>query len=298
MARGFNAVYLVGTLTKKPELRYTAGGLAILELNVAGSDHVVGDDGQERQLAWYHRVSVFAKQAEYLVDQLEQGSPVFVDGRLSYRSWEDNNTGQRRSSLDVKGIRVDVLGYGPRGNEPTVADSIGQPRLLNALNEAMVIGNLTRDSELRYTPSGVAVTRLSLAVNEQYRDRSGNQQENVHYVDIQVWRSLAESCADLKKGDPLMAKGRLVNDSWTDQEGNKRYATRIEGSRIEFLTRGPSGGGTATRSAASVAAAPVVATSAPTAAPSAPVASAQPSQSLDIDEDFNAEFPPEEELPF
>lgn len=292
MARGFNAVYLVGTLTKKPELRYTAGGLAILELNVAGSDHVIGDDGQERQLAWYHRVSVFAKQAEYLVDQLEQGSPVFVDGRLSYRSWEDNTTGQRRSSLDVKGIRVDVLGYGPRGNEATVADSMGQPRLLNALNEAMVIGNLTRDSELRYTPSGVAVTRLSLAVNEQYRDRSGSQQENVHYVDIQVWRDLAESCADLKKGDPLMAKGRLVNDSWTDQEGNKRYATRIEGSRIEFLTRGPGGGGTETRSAAPAAA------SASKAVASAPVASAQPSQSLDIDEDFNAEFPPEEELPF
>lgn len=294
MARGFNAVYLVGTLTRKPELRYTPGGLAILELNVAGNDHVVGDDGQARELAWYHRVSVFAKQAEYLVDQLEQGSAVFVDGRINYRSWDDATTGQRRSAVDIKGIRVDVLTYGPRTGEATVSDSQGQPRLVNALNEAMVIGNLTRDADLRYTPSGVAVTRLSLAVNEQYRDRSGNQQENVHYIDIQVWRDLAESCGALTKGAPLMVAGRLVNDSWTDQEGNKRYATRIEGLRIEFLTRGPAGGGSTTHLTQ-----PKQTQAMPSAAAHAPSnAQASQGQSLDIDESFNAEFPPEEELPF
>lgn len=271
MAKGLNTIFLVGTLTQAPELRYTPGGLAILEMNLGGNDHVIGDDGQPRDLAWYHRVTVFGAAAESLANQLEFGSPVFVEGALNYRSW-DGPDGNRRSALDVKAIRVEVLTFGPRKGETTVTDTKGQHRIKNALNEVMLIGNLTRDAELRYTPSGSAVARFSVAVNERFRDRSGADQERTHYVDVNVWRELAEACAELQKGDPVFVIGRLVNDSWTDQEGNRRYTTRVEGSRVEFLTRGPSMGGAVTRSAPQ---------------------SAQVSQ-LDIDE----EFPPEEDLPF
>lgn len=274
MARGLNSIYLVGTLTQAPELRYTPGGLAILELNLGGNDHVIGDDGQARDLAWYHRATVFAAAAEALANQLEAGTPVFVEGALNYRSWESQD-GQRRSSLDVKALRVEVLGFGPRKGETTVTDSRGQHRIKDALNEVLLIGNLTRDAELRYTPSGSAVTRFSVAVNERFRDRSGAEQERTHYVDVNVWRELAEACGELAKGDPVFVIGRLVNDNWTDQEGNKRYTTRVEGSRVEFLTRGPGMGGAGTRPESSKP------------------RSAQASR-LDIDE----EFPPEEDLPF
>lgn len=276
MARGLNSIQLAGTLTQAPELRYTPGGLAILELNLGGNDHVLGDDGQMRDLAWYHRVTVFGNVAENLANSLQAGSPVFVDGALSYRSWESQD-GQRRSSLDVKALRVEEMSFGTRKGETTVTDTKGQHRLKFALNEVKLIGNLTRDAELRYTPSGSAVTRFSIAVNERFRDRSGADQEKTHYVDVNVWRDLAEGTAELAKGDPVFVVGRLVNDSWTDQEGNRRYTTRVEGSRVEFLTRGPSTGGAGPR---------------PAQAASAPQ-SAQTSQ-LDIDE----EFPPEEELPF
>ena len=285
MARGLNNIYLAGTLTQDPELRYTPGGLAILELNLGGNDHVLGDDGQERDLAWYHRVTVFGNAAENLANQLNAGSPVLVEGRLDYRSWE-NQEGQRRSALDVKATRVEVIGFGVRKGETTVVDVKGQHRLKNAMNEVTIIGNLTRDAELRYTPSGSAVTRFSVAVNERYKDRSGNDQERTHYVDVNVWRELAEACGELAKGDPVFVIGRLVNDSWTDQEGNRRYTTRIEGSRVEFLTRGPGGGGAGTRSQQPPA-------SQQTAAQPVAAQSAQTSQ-LDIDE----EFPPEEDLPF
>ena len=278
MARGLNNIFLAGTLTQDPELRYTPGGLAILELSLAGNDHVIGDDDQQRELAWYHRVTVFGAQAESLANQLQAGAPVFVEGRLEYRTWE-NQEGQRRSTIDVRGFRVELLEFGPRvagsgGGEATVTDARGQHRLRDAVNQVMIIGNLTRDAELRYTPSGSAVTRFSVAVNERYRDRSGNDQEKTHYIDVNVWRDLAEAAGELKKGDPVFVVGRLVNDSWTDKEGNRRYTTRIEGSRVEFLTRGPGAGGAGTR-----------------AQPQA--ARAQASQ-LDIDE----EFPPEEDLPF
>jgi single-strand DNA-binding protein len=277
MARGLNNVYLVGTLTQAPELRYTPGGLAILELNLAGNDHVVGDDGQPRELAWYHRVTVFGAQGESLANQLEEGTPVYAEGRLNYRSWEAPD-GQKRSSLDVNAQRVEVLAFGGRGDEPTVTDARGQHRLRDALNQVMLIGNLTRDAELRYTPNGSAVTRFSLAVNERFRDKSGTDQERTHYIDVNVWRELAEASSTLAKGDPVFVIGRLVNDSWTDKDGNKRFTTRIEGSRVEHLTRGPGSGGAGTR---------------PPRQPSAAAATAQTRQ-LDIDE----EFPPEEELPF
>ena len=232
MARGLNNVYLVGTLTQAPELRYTPAGLAILELNVAGNDHVIGDDGQPRELAWYHRVTVFGAQGESFANQLEAGSPVFVEGRLNYRSWEAPD-GQKRAS-----------------------------------------------------PNGGAVTRFSIAVNERFRDRSGADQERTHYIDVNVWRELAESSATLAKGDPVFVTGRLVNDSWTDRDGNKRFTTRIEGSRVEHLTRGPGAGGAGARPTTSPRA----------AAPAAATAGAQSTQTrqLDIDE----EFPPEEDLPF
>jgi len=298
MARGFNSVILVGCLTKKAELKYTPSGLAILDLNVAGNDRIIGDDSQVRDIAWYHRVSVLGKQAEYLADQLEQGTMVFIDGRVNYRAWEQE--GQKRSAVDVKGIRVEVLTPGIRKENPTVADSLGQPRLTNALNQVTVVGNLTRDAEMRYTPNGNAVTRIGIAVNEQYRDRSGQDQENVHFIDIQVWRELAEGLADLGKGDGVMVMGRLVNDSWQDQEGNKRYRTYVEGTRIETLTRGPSSGGAATRSQPAQSSAQSSGASAPAAAMNTGIdtvqVDAQASQvsKLDIDE----EFPPEEDLPF
>jgi single-strand DNA-binding protein len=111
-------------------------------------------------------------------------------------------------------------------------------------------------------------------VNESYKDRSGNDQENVHFVDAQVWRSLAEACGELKKGAPVLIAGRFVTDSWDDKDGNKRYQNRIEASRVEFLTRG---NGQTQQPADSNRPAP----------PS-------PSRKLDIDE----EFPPEDDLPF
>lgn len=286
MARGFNSVQLIGTLTQAPEMKYTAGGLAILELNLAGSDRVLGHDGQMRDLSWYQRVTTFGKQAEYLSEQLSVGTHVFVEGRLNYRSWEDQG-GQKRSALGVNAVRVDALTSGPRKGDVTLTDARGQERLVNALNQVTVIGNLTGDAELRYTPSGDAVTRFGIAVNEQYRDKSGQDQESVHFVEINVWRELAEACAELAKGDPVFVVGRLTTDSWTDKDGNRQYKDKLEGSRVEYLTRGPGAGGTGTRSQS---ASPAQAAGAQRGQQEP----SRPSPRLDIDE----EFPPEEDLPF
>lgn len=271
---------LAGTLVEDPQLRYTPGGLAILDMNLAGNDRVVGDDGEERNLAWYHRASLFGTYAENMANRLAAGTPVLVEGRLKYSSWETPE-GQRRSKLDVNASRVEVLSFGARRGEQTVIDAKGQHRLVDALNQVMLIGNLTRDAELRYTPSGTGVTRFGMAVNERYKDRQGNDQESTHFIDITAWRELGEATAELKKGDPVLVVGRLVNDSWTDKEGNKRYSTRIEATRVEFMTRGNGGA----RQEAGSGGKPSTGQG---------NAATPPRKPLDIDE----EFPPEDDLPF
>lgn len=296
MARGLNHVYLFGALARDPELRYTPSGTAVVDLTVAGEDSVVGNDGRERILPWYHRVSLLGRQAEIVAEQLKGGDPVLVEGTLDFRQWETPE-GQKRSQVSVKALRVDGALPGKR-EEATVRDSQGGHRLTRAWNEVVLVGNLTRDPELRYTPSGDAVTGVSLAVNDSWKDKTGAWQEKTHFIDVTLWRDLAEAAGDLKKGAPVFVTGRLVVDSWTDREGNKRNSTKVEGRRLESLSRGPgaTGGAGATPGAGREAQGDV------------PVRSGRPAQQrppqkagsragLDIDEGLE-EFPPEEDLPF
>jgi len=278
MARGLNRVTLVGTLTQDPEMRYTAGGLAVMELNLAGNDVVTDEQGQTRELAWYHRIKLLGKSAEYWGDTLKAGMALYVEGKLEYRSWEQE--GQKKSSLEIRADRMEVVSLEGKRGQVTVTDARGQERLKDGLNHVMLVGNVTRDPELRYTPQGTAVTRLSLAVNEKFTTRQGGDQEKVHYVEAQAWRELAEFAAELKKGDGAFLIGRLVNDSWTAQDGTRRYTTRVELSRLERLARGTgqSAGGNSSQSAASAA--------------------KGRAGKVDIDEGLVDDFPPEEDLPF
>ncbi|AWR86425.1 single-stranded DNA-binding protein [Meiothermus taiwanensis] len=277
MARGLNRVTLVGTLTQDPELRYTPGGLAVMELNLAGNDVVTDEQGQTREPAWYHRVKLLGKSAEFWGDTLKAGMALFVDGKLEYRAWEQD--GQKKSSLDIRADRMEIVSLEGKRGQVTVTDARGQERLKDGLNQVMLVGNLTRDPELRYTPQGTAVTRLSLAVNEKITTRQGGEQEKVHYVEAQAWRELAEFAAELKKGDGAFLMGRLVNDSWTAQDGTRRYTTRVELSRLERLARG---------------------TGQSTGGNSSQMASTAKGRAgkVDIEEGLEEDFPPEEDLPF
>lgn len=280
MARGLNRVTLIGTLTQDPELRYTAGGMAVMELNLAGNDVVVDEQGQTREPAWYHRIKLLGKSAEFWGDTLKAGMALYIEGKIEYRAWEQD--GQKRSALEIKADRMEIVSLEGKRGQLTVTDARGQERLKDGLNHIMLVGNLTRDPELKYTPQGTGVTRLSMAVNEKYMSK-GQEQEKVHYVEAQAWRDLAEFAAELKKGDGAFLIGRLVNDSWTAQDGTRRYTTRVEISRLERLARGT---GSATGGNSSQVA-----------------GSAQPTSSkgragkVDIDEGLE-DFPPEEDLPF
>jgi single-strand DNA-binding protein len=114
-----------------------------------------------------------------------------------------------------------------------------------SLNKVFLIGNLTRDPELRHTPKGTSVGDLRLAINMNYRTADGTEREEVCYVDIVTWGRQAETCKDyLNKGSPILVEGRLQFEQWEGQNGEKRNRLRVNAERVQFLGR-PGTGGTA-----------------------------------------------------
>jgi len=98
------------------------------------------------------------------------------------------------------------------------------------------MGNLTRDPEVRYTPSGTAVGDLGMAVNETYKNKAGETVESTVFVDVEVWARQAETCAEfLFKGSPVFVEGRLKLDQWENQQGEKRSKLRVRADRVQFL---------------------------------------------------------------
>lgn len=112
-----------------------------------------------------------------------------------------------------------------------------------SLNKVLLIGHLTRDPELRYTPSGAAVANLGLAVNRRYTNGSGEPKEDVAFLTVVAWQKQAETTAQyLKKGSPVLIEGRLQTRTWESKDGEKRSTVEVVAERVQFLGRKPEGG--------------------------------------------------------
>ncbi len=106
------------------------------------------------------------------------------------------------------------------------------------LNRVFLIGNLTRDPELRYTPSGTAVAGFGVAVNRKYTTKEGDRKEEVDFFEVEVWDRQAENCNEyLSKGRGVLVEGRLRQDRWEDESGNKRSKLKVVASSVQFLPR-------------------------------------------------------------
>lgn len=111
-------------------------------------------------------------------------------------------------------------------------------------NKVLLLGNLTRDPEVRYTPKGTAVADLGIAVNRTYTAENGEKREEVTFVDVTFWGRTAENAGQyLKKGRPVFVEGRLQLDSWDDkQSGQKRTKLKVVGELLQFLGGRPGAG--------------------------------------------------------
>ncbi len=113
---------------------------------------------------------------------------------------------------------------------------------MGSVNKVILVGNLGRDAELRYTPGGSAVAKFSIATTEVWNDKSGQRQERTEWHNIDLWGKQAESLSEyLTKGKQVYVEGRLQTDEYTDKDGNKRKSTKVRCDRVVLLSGG--GGG-------------------------------------------------------
>ncbi|HWZ41960.1 MAG TPA: single-stranded DNA-binding protein [Candidatus Saccharimonadales bacterium] len=118
--------------------------------------------------------------------------------------------------------------------------------MAKSLNKVMLIGNLGKDPEVKFTPSGMAVAKFTVATNERFKDKSGEWQDRTEWHSIVAWQRLAEIVGEyLKKGQKVYIEGRLQTSSWDDKNsGEKKYRTEIVASDMVMLSsRGEGGGG-------------------------------------------------------
>ncbi len=163
------------------------------------------------------------------------------------------------------------------------------------LNKVFLMGNLTRDPEVRYTPKGTAVGEFGLAINDSYKAQDGTIKESVTYVDIEVWSRQAETCKQyLSKGRPVFIEGALKFDQWESPEGQKKSKLRVRAERVQFLGspggqggQGGQGGGAPSRGTYSGGGGP------PGEQPARPSRPASPSGG-----DDQPPMPEEDDIPF
>ena len=114
-----------------------------------------------------------------------------------------------------------------------------------SFNKVILLGNLTRDPEVRYTPKGTAVTELGMAVNRVYTAENGEKREDTTFVDVTLWGRTAEIAGEyLKKGRPVFIEGRLQLDTWDDKtSGQKRSKLKVVGEGLQLIGSRPGGSG-------------------------------------------------------
>jgi len=111
-----------------------------------------------------------------------------------------------------------------------------------SLNKVLLMGNLTRPPELRYTPSGAAVADMRLAVSRNYTTQSGEKRDETAFLTVIAWGKTAENCSEyLDKGSQILVEGRIQTRDWEGKDGQKRSATEIVAERVQFLSRLKSG---------------------------------------------------------
>lgn len=228
-----NRIQLIGYQTQPVTVRQTPSGTSVTDLNLVVPSVFKAENGEVLTSKSFHTITVWGPMAEVAGQFIRPGAQLFIGGRLQTDSWEDEKTNEKRSKTKV--VATDMILLDPKAGQ--MQPPAGAKQTLSVLNRADVIGNVTRDPEMRTTTSGQHVLTLGVATNDRWKDKaSGELKEKAEFHNIVVWGDLAkeiQSC--IKKGHRVFVTGRVQTRSWETQSGAKRYTTEIIADTVALL---------------------------------------------------------------
>ncbi len=228
-----NRVEIIGYQTQPVTLRKTPGGATVTDLNIVVPYSFTSGKGETLSGKSFHTVTVWGAMADIAGQYMRAGSQVFVSGRLQTDSWEDNETKEKKSKTKI--VAMDLILLDPKDGLRDSSDV--SPQILNYLNRAEAIGNVTREPEMRTTTSGQSVLTLGVATNEKWREKAtGELKERTEFHSVVIWGELAKAVQQsIKKGQRIFVAGRVQTRTWETKEGAKRATTEIIADTVTLL---------------------------------------------------------------
>jgi single-strand DNA-binding protein len=228
-----NHISLIGYQTQPTELRQTPSGTAVTDLNLVVPSSFTSSAGEQLTGKGYFSVTVWGAMAEVVAQYLKPGAHVYIGGRLQTDSWEDQQSGEKKSKTRI--VAQELIMLDPKDGQREVP--AGASSLTGCLNRADIVGNVTRDPEMRTTTSGTSVLTLGVATNERWKDKaSGQDKERSEFHNVVVWGELAQDVSKhVKKGNRVFVSGRAQTRSWETQTGSKRTTTEIVADQVSLL---------------------------------------------------------------
>jgi single-strand DNA-binding protein len=229
----FNRVHIIGYQTQPVQVRQTPGGTSVTDLNLVVPYAFKSESGEQLSGKSFHTITLWGPMAEVAGKYVRAGSQVFISGRLQTDSWEDEKSGEKKSKTKI--VALDMIMLDPKDGLLPRPEGAGQ--ILNSVNRADVVGNVTKDPEIRTTTGGQQVLTLGVATNDRWKDRAtGTDKERSEFHNVVIWGSLAEEVAKtLKKGNRVFVSGRVQTRSWETKEGSKRTTTEIIADQVSLL---------------------------------------------------------------
>ncbi len=228
-----NRVEIIGYQTQPVQIRKTPGGISVTDLNVVVPYSFQSNKGDKIQGKSFHTVTVWGSMADIAGQYVRPGSQLYLSGRLQTDSWDDEKTKEKRSKTKI--VAMDLIMLDPKDGQREAPASAAE--LLSYLNRAEVIGNVTRDPEMRTTVSGQNVLTIGVATNEKWKDKAtGETKERSEFHNIVIWGDLAKAVqSSVHKGQRLFAAGRVQTRTWETKEGQKRATTEIIADSVTLL---------------------------------------------------------------
>lgn len=228
-----NRVTLIGYQTQPVQVRQTPGGASVTDLNIVVPTQFQASSGEQLSGKSFHTVTLWGPMAEVAGQFVKSGGQVFIAGRLQTDSWEDQQSGEKRSRTKV--IASELILLDPKAGQ--VAAPAQAKQTTGCVNRAELVGNVTKDPEVRSTTSGKKVLTLGVATSDRWKDRAtGEQKERTEFSNVVVWGDLAdEVAAVVKKGVKVYVSGRVQTRSFETQAGQKRSVTEVVADQVSLL---------------------------------------------------------------